>query len=106
MESASTTSSGSVRSGPALQHPGVILIFAIISDDFVNLDIFDRALLTKEAEMHTVKKFKVLLDVITLTTEEYQDQKSLIAGYASERNHITDGILSVRMKTLKHEYPL
>ena len=42
MESASTTSSGSVRSGPALQHPGVILIFAIISDDFVNLDIFDR----------------------------------------------------------------
>jgi hypothetical protein len=30
--------------------------------------------------MNTVKKFKVPLDVITLTPEEYQDQKSLIAG--------------------------
>ncbi|MEI7434868.1 MAG: hypothetical protein WCJ93_11510 [Methanomicrobiales archaeon] len=27
-----------------------------------------------------MKKFTVPLDVITLTTEEYQDQKSLIAG--------------------------
>jgi uncharacterized protein len=53
---------------------------AIISEDFTNRDIFDRALLTKDAEMHTVKKFKVSLDVITLTPEEYQDQKSLIAG--------------------------
>jgi len=60
--------------------PGSDIDIAIISDDFANRDIFDRALLTKDAEMHTVKKFKVPLDVITLTTEEYQDQKSLIAG--------------------------
>jgi predicted nucleotidyltransferase len=53
---------------------------AIVSDDFVNRDIFDRALLTKDAEMLTVKKFKVPLDVITLTQREYEDQKSLIAG--------------------------
>jgi uncharacterized protein len=60
--------------------PGSDIDIAIISDDFTNQDIFDRALLTKEAEMYTVKKFKVPLDIITLTTEEYQDQKSLIAG--------------------------
>ena len=60
--------------------PGSDIDIAIISDDFVNMDIFDRALLTKDAEIQTVKKFKVPLDVITLTTEEYQDQKSLTAG--------------------------
>ena len=60
--------------------PGSDIDIAIISDDFTNRDIFDRALLTKEAEMQTVIKFKVPLDVITLTTEEYQDQKSLIAA--------------------------
>ena len=60
--------------------PGSDIDIAIISDDFVNMDIFDRALLTKDAEIQTVKKFKVPLDVITLTPEEYQDKSSLIAG--------------------------
>ena len=60
--------------------PGSDIDIAIISDDFINRNIFDRAFLTKDAEMHTVKKFKVPLDVITLTTEEYQDTESLIAG--------------------------
>jgi len=69
---------GSSSTGTAT--PGSDIDIAIISDDFANRDIFDRALLTKDAEMHTVKKFKVPLDVITLTTEEYQDRKSLIAG--------------------------
>jgi predicted nucleotidyltransferase len=69
---------GSSSTGTAT--PGSDIDIAIISADFVNRDIFDRALLTKDAEMHTVKKFRVPLDVITLTPEEYQDQKSLIAG--------------------------
>jgi len=60
--------------------PGSDIDIAIISDDFTNRDIFDRALLTKDAEMHTVKKFKVPLDIITLTPEEFQDKTSLIAG--------------------------
>ncbi len=60
--------------------PGSDIDIAIISDDFVNRDIFERTLLTKDAEMHTVKKFKVPFDVIALTTEEYQDKRSLIAG--------------------------
>lgn len=69
---------GSSSTGTA--KPGSDIDIAIISDDFVNRDIFDRALLTKDTEMHTVKKFKVPLDVITLTTEEYLDTRSLIAG--------------------------
>ena len=58
---------GSSSTGTA--KPGSDIDIAIISDDFVNRNFFDRALLTKDAEMHTVKKFKVPLDVITLTTE-------------------------------------
>jgi len=69
---------GSSSTGTATT--GSDIDIAIISEDFNNRDIFDRALLTKDAEMHTVKKFKVPLDVITLTPQEYEDQKSLIAG--------------------------
>lgn len=53
---------------------------AVISDDFAGKDIFDRALMTKDAEIQTVKKFRVALDVITLTTEEFLDQKVLFSG--------------------------
>jgi predicted nucleotidyltransferase len=53
---------------------------AIVSNDFANKDIFERALLTKDAEIQTVRKFKVALDVLTLTPEEYRDPASLIAG--------------------------
>jgi len=67
-------------SGTGTAGPGSDIDIAVISEDFSNRDIFDRALLTKDAEMHTVKKFRVPLDVITLTPQEYEDQKSLIAG--------------------------
>ncbi len=53
---------------------------AIISSDFAGRDIFERALMTKDAEIQTVRKFKIALDVLTLTPEEYQDPTSLIAG--------------------------
>ena len=53
---------------------------AIISKDFSGRDIFERALMTKDAEIMTVRKFKVALDVLTLTPEEFQDPMSLIAG--------------------------
>ena len=54
---------------------------AIISDDFQGKDIFQRAQLTKEAEIEARKKFLVPLDVITLTPEELQDESSLIARF-------------------------
>ena len=53
---------------------------AIVSGDFTGKDIFERALLTKDAEIQTVRKFKIALDVLTLTPEEYRDPASLIAG--------------------------
>jgi len=69
---------GSSSTGTAV--PGSDIDIAIISDDFTDCDIFDRARLTKDAEMHTIKKFRVPLDVITLTTEEFEDPESPIAG--------------------------
>jgi uncharacterized protein len=53
---------------------------AIVSGDFAGKNIFERALLTKDAEIKTVRKFKVALDVLTLTPDEYRDPSSLIAG--------------------------
>ena len=67
-----SSSTGTTTSGSDID-------IAIISDDFTNRDIFDRALLTKNAEIHTIKKFKVPLDIITLTPKEYQDKASPIA---------------------------
>jgi len=66
-------------SGTGTAGPGSDIDIAVISEDFANRDIFDRVLLTRDAEMHTVKKFRVPLDVVTLTPQEYEDQKSLIA---------------------------
>ena len=69
---------GSSSTGTAV--PGSDIDIAIISDDFTNRDIFDRALLTKDAELYTIKKFRVPLDVITLTTKEFEDPESPLAG--------------------------
>ncbi len=54
----------------------------IISSDFQNKDIFERARLTKEAEIMTIKKFRIPLDIITLTSEEFESGKSLVAEFA------------------------
>jgi len=67
-------------SGAGTARPDSDIDIAVISNDFVGKDIFERALMTKDAELQTVRKFKMPLDVLTLTPEEYQDQASLIAG--------------------------
>ena len=67
---------GSSRSGTATQ--GSDIDIAIISVDFTVKDIVDRALPTKEAEIHTVRRFTVPLDVITHTPDEYSDERSLL----------------------------
>jgi len=56
----------------------------IISEDFRGKDIFERAELTKEAEIMTIKKFMIPLDIITMTPEEFQSGTSLIAEYAKK----------------------
>lgn len=51
---------------------------AVISDDFRGKDVFYRALLTKDAEINTIRKFRIPLDVITLTPEEFNEEHSLL----------------------------
>lgn len=43
----------------------------IISSDFVNLDIFERAKLTMKPETETLRKFKIPMDIINLSPEEF-----------------------------------
>ncbi len=54
----------------------------IVSKDFGGKDIFERAKLTKEAEIKTIKKFVIPLDIITMTPEELKSGSSLIGDYA------------------------
>jgi len=53
----------------------------IISEDFRNKDILERAAMTKEAEIKTLKKFMIPLDILTLTPEE--NETSLIGAHAT-----------------------
>lgn len=62
---------GSALKGNMNQDSDLDLI--IISSNFIGLDIFERAKLTMKPEMDTLKKFKIPLDVINLTTEEYNE---------------------------------
>ena len=50
---------------------------ALISDDFDGMDMIERTLLTKDAELNTIRKFRIPLDIFTLTSDEYHDQNSL-----------------------------
>ena len=54
----------------------------VISNDFKNRDIFKRARLTKDAEIMTIRKFMIPLDIIAMTPEELADDKSLLSDYA------------------------
>ncbi len=54
----------------------------IISEKFRNKDILERVAMTKEAEIRTLKKFMIPLDIITLTPDE--SERSLIASYARD----------------------
>ena len=66
---------GSSSSGTL--NPGSDIDIAVISDDFSGMDIFKRALATKDAELITIRKYRIALDIITLTTAEYNDRNSL-----------------------------
>jgi predicted nucleotidyltransferase len=71
---------GSQSTGKATMESDVDLL--IISPDFQNKDIFERARLTKDAEINTIKKFRVPFDIITLTSEEFESGNSLITEFA------------------------
>ena len=54
----------------------------IVSEDFRGQDIFKRADLTKKAEIMTIRKFLVPLDIITMTPDELESGTSLVCDFA------------------------
>jgi len=73
---------GSQASGTATAESDIDVI--ILSEDFRGKNIFERAEMTKHAEIETVKKFVVPLDIITLTPEEYEKQGTTAPSSARE----------------------
>ena len=61
---------------------------AIISRDFYNKDIFERSNMTMKAEISTLKKFMIPLDIITLTPDEFDSGSSLISEYAKKGEEV------------------
>jgi predicted nucleotidyltransferase len=70
---------GSQAKGRASRESDIDVV--IISEDFRNKDILERAAMTKEAEIKTLKKFMIPLDILTLTPEE--NETSLIGAHAT-----------------------
>lgn len=64
---------GSALTGEMHEDSDIDLI--IISTDFRNKDIFERCQMTMKPEVATLKKFKVSMDIINLSPEEYNDSK-------------------------------
>jgi len=56
----------------------------VVSEDFEGKNIFERASLTKDAEIKTIKKFVIPFDIITLSIKEWENEASLIVHYAKE----------------------
>lgn len=54
---------------------------AIVSDDFEGKDIFERARMTRDAEVLTIRTCRVPLDIITLSTTEYAKSGSPIVEF-------------------------
>ncbi|MBU1055796.1 MAG: nucleotidyltransferase domain-containing protein [Proteobacteria bacterium] len=70
---------GSQAKGTETEESDIDII--IVSEDFKRKNIFKRADMTKDAEIRTIRKFMVPLDIITITPEEYENKTSLIAEY-------------------------
>jgi len=73
---------GSQAKGESTEESDIDIL--IISNDFRNKDIFERVELIKEAEIKTIKKFMIPLDIITMTQEEFESETSLIAEYVKD----------------------
>ncbi|MDO9614252.1 MAG: nucleotidyltransferase domain-containing protein [Bacteroidota bacterium] len=64
---------GSALSGEMHEDSDIDLI--IISSDFINKDIFERSQMTMKPEIETLKKYKVSMDILNLSPEEYVASK-------------------------------
>ncbi|MFH1121001.1 MAG: nucleotidyltransferase domain-containing protein [Bacteroidota bacterium] len=72
---------GSAMTGELNEDSDIDLI--IVSSDFRNKDIFERSELTMKPEIETLRKFKIPMDIINLTPDEYKD--SLVKMYYNSR---------------------
>ena len=61
---------------------------AIVSPDFSDKDVFERAALMGVAESKTIRRFQIPLDVIFLSPEEYAAGDSFAALFAQEGESI------------------
>jgi predicted nucleotidyltransferase len=73
---------GSQPKGTSTKESDIDIV--IVSEDFEGKNIFERASLTKNAEIRTIKKYMIPLDIITLSPKEWKNEKSLIVHYAKE----------------------
>jgi len=64
---------GSALSGDMQGDSDIDLI--VISTDFRDKDIFERSKLTMAPEIKTFKKFKVPMDILNMSPEEYRNMK-------------------------------
>lgn len=64
---------GSALTGDMHEDSDIDLI--IISSDFKDKDLFERSQMTLKPEIATFKKFKVSMDILNLSPEEYEDSK-------------------------------
>lgn len=62
---------GSALTGKMDKDSDIDLI--IISSDFINLDLFERAKMTMKPETETLRKFKIPMDIINLSPDEYKE---------------------------------
>jgi predicted nucleotidyltransferase len=62
---------GSALNGNMDKNSDIDLI--IISSDFNNLDLFERAKLTMKSETETLRKYKISMDIINLSPDEYEE---------------------------------
>jgi predicted nucleotidyltransferase len=61
---------------------------AIVSEDFRQRTIFERAALTKDAEVMTIKRFMIPMDILTLTPEELETEAPVVGEYVREAGAI------------------
>jgi hypothetical protein len=50
----------------------------ILSSDFINFDLFEREKLTMRQETETLRKFKIPMDIINLSPDEFNNSNLMI----------------------------
>ena len=73
---------GSRANGLAREDSDIDMV--IVSEDFRGKNILQRVKMTGQPEVLTIRKFRVPLDILTMTPEEFESETSPVAGYARQ----------------------